>query len=184
MEALLNSFLLVAATEMGDKTQLLAFLLVARFRKPWIILLGILCATVLNHALAAFVGEWISLQISAPVLKWLLAITFFGFAAWVLIPDKEETPKASNQWGAFATTLVAFFIAEMGDKTQLSTVALAARYQNLFLVTLGTTLGMLFADGLAVFFGEKILKRISLKHLRRIAAGLFVLFGFSLLIGF
>jgi putative Ca2+/H+ antiporter (TMEM165/GDT1 family) len=184
MDIVLNSFLLVAATEMGDKTQLLAFLLVARFRQPWVILWGILVATVLNHAFAAFLGEWIAAQLSAQLLKWILAFVFFGFAAWVLIPDKEEEPKVKAPWGAFLTTLLAFFIAEMGDKTQLSTVALAAQYQNLLLVTLGTTLGMLFADGLAIFFGERLLKRVSMRSLRRVAAVLFFLFGVSLIIGF
>ncbi len=184
MEALLNSFLLVAATEMGDKTQLLAFLLVARFRKPWAILAGILVATVLNHVLAASVGEWLSLQVSPTTLRWILAVIFFSFAIWVLIPDKEEDPKASGKWGAFTTTLVAFFLAEMGDKTQLSTVALAAKYQNLFLVTVGTTLGMIFSDGLAVFFGEKITRLVSMKHVRWFSAMLFVLFGIGLVIGY
>ncbi len=184
MEILFNSFLLILATEMGDKTQLLALLLVARYRKPWTIMAGILVATILNHVFAAYVGEWLSLQISPMALKWVLALIFFAFAAWVLIPDKEDEPKSQNKWGAFATTTVAFFIAEMGDKTQLSTMALAARYQSLFLVTAGTTLGMLAADGLAVFYGEKLLRRFSLKLLRRVAAVLFVLFGVSILLGF
>lgn len=184
METLLNSFLLVAATEMGDKTQLLAFLLVARFRKPWTIISGILVATILNHLLAAYVGEWMASLVSPTTLRWILAVIFFAFAAWVLIPDKEEDPKASGRWGAFLTTLVAFFIAEMGDKTQLSTVALAARYQNLWLVTAGTTLGMIFSDGLAVFFGDKIIQRVSMKHVRWFSASLFILFGIGMLIGF
>ncbi|MBY0384417.1 TMEM165/GDT1 family protein [bacterium] len=181
MEVLFNSFLLVAATEMGDKTQLLAFLLVARFRKPWVILSGIFVATVLNHLLAAFIGEWVSQLVSPLTLRWVLAIIFFAFAVWVLIPDQEEDPKTKGRWGAFLTTLVAFFLAEMGDKTQLATVALAARYQSLVMVTTGTTLGMMFSDGLAVFFGEKILKKISLKYIRWFSALLFVLFGISLL---
>lgn len=184
MDVLLNSFLLVAATEMGDKTQLLALLLTVRFKKPWVILAGIVAATILNHLMAAYAGQWLSMQMSPMVLKWVLALVFFAFAAWVLIPDKEEEPKASGRWGAFLTTFVAFFIAEMGDKTQLSTVALAARYNQLVLVTIGTTLGMIVADGLAVFFGERLLKKMSLKHLRRIAAVLFVFFGISLLLGF
>jgi Ca2+/H+ antiporter, TMEM165/GDT1 family len=184
MEVLLNSFLLVAATEMGDKTQLLALLLTVRFKKPWVILWGIIAATILNHSLAAYAGQWLSLQMSPTTLKWVLALVFFGFAAWVLIPDKEEEPKAGGSWGAFLTTFVAFFIAEMGDKTQLSTIALAARYNQFVLVTIGTTLGMIVADGMAVFFGEKLLQKMSMKHLRRIAAVLFVFFGLSLLLGF
>lgn len=181
MEVLFNSFLLVAATEMGDKTQLLAFLLVARFRQPWVILGGIFVATVFNHLFAAFVGDWISQLLSPMMLRWVLATLFFAFAIWVLIPDKEEDPKIKGRWGAFATTLVAFFLAEMGDKTQLATVALAARYQNLAMVTAGTTLGMMFSDGLAVLFGEQILKKISLKYVRWFSALLFILFGLSLL---
>lgn len=181
MEILFNSFLLVAATEMGDKTQLLAFLLVARFRKPWVILGGIFVATVLNHLFAALVGGWISQLVSPLTLRWVLASIFLAFAIWVLIPDKEEEPKAKAHLGAFLTTLIAFFLAEMGDKTQLATVALAARYQNLALVTAGTTLGMMFSDGLAIFFGKKILKKISMKFVRWFSAGLFILFAVSLL---
>lgn len=184
MEVLINSFLLVAATEMGDKTQLLALLLTVRFKKPWVILSGIVAATILNHLLAAYAGQWLSMQMSPTVLKWVLASVFFAFAAWVLIPDKEEEPKASGRLGAFLTTFVAFFIAEMGDKTQLATMALAARYNQLILVTAGTTLGMIAADGLAIFFGERLLKKMSMKTLRIITAVLFVLFGISLIIGF
>lgn len=178
MTALFQSFLLVAATEMGDKTQLLAFVLASRFKKPGTVLLGILVATIANHLLAAYAGTWVSQAVSPTTLKWALGLTFIGFAAWVLIPDKwEEEGKVESRWGAFVTTTVAFFIAEMGDKTQLSTVALAATYGDLLMVTAGTTLGMMFSDGLAVIFGEKLTKKIPLKYVRYVSAFLFVLFG-------
>lgn len=184
LEAVLNSFLLVALTEMGDKTQLLAFVLAARFRKPWAVMGGILVATILNHALAAFFGSTVSHYVPPHVLKWILALTFFGFAAWILIPDKDEDIKEDHKYGAFMTTLVLFFFAEMGDKTQLSTVALAARYNDIVAVTIGTTLGMMFADGLAVVFGKSITEKISMKWVRWIAAASFLLFGVAILIGF
>jgi putative Ca2+/H+ antiporter (TMEM165/GDT1 family) len=183
MHAILNSFLLVAATEMGDKTQLLAFVLASRFRKPWAVMSGILVATILNHALAASLGNLVSQAISPQVLRWILGGTFIAFAVWVLVPDQEDSQKGEGRFGAFLTTLVAFFLAEMGDKTQLSTVALAAQYQDVFLVTVGTTLGMLFSDGLAVAFGERLTQRISLTWVRRISAGLFVGFGIAILLG-
>lgn len=182
MEILLKSFLLVAATEMGDKTQLLAFVLATRFKKPVAVLSGIFVATVLNHFLAAYFGSWISAQISPQTLKWILAAAFFGFAVWVLIPDKDDGEIKSSRWGAFGTTVIAFFLAEMGDKTQLSTVALAAQYDNLLLVTVGTTLGMMFSDGLAVVFGDKLAQKISMKYIRIFCASLFVLFGIGILI--
>ncbi len=184
MEAILNSFLLVALTEMGDKTQLLAFVLAARYRNPWAVMAGILVATILNHALAAFFGSIVSQYIPPDVLKWILALTFLAFAAWILIPDKDEEIKEEHKYGAFITTLILFFFAEMGDKTQLSTVALAARYNDIVAVTIGTTLGMMFADGLAVAFGKTITEKISMKWVRWIAAASFVVFGVAIIIGF
>ena len=184
MEAILNSFLLVAATEMGDKTQLLAFVLATRFRNPWAVLSGIFVATILNHLLAATAGSWISQAIPALYLKWILGLIFIFFAIWILIPDKDEQHPESEKYGAFVTTLVTFFLAEMGDKTQLSTVALAAKYGNVFHVTLGTTLGMMFSDGLAVIFGRSLTEKISMKWVRRGSAFLFVLFGLGIIIGF
>lgn len=184
MEIILKSFLLVAATEMGDKTQLLAFILASRFKKPWTILSGILVATILNHTLASSLGTWVSQIIPALYLKWILALSFFAFAAWILVPDKEDENKKEGRFGAFLTTLVAFFLAEMGDKTQLSTVALAAKYQSILLVTMGTTLGMMFADGLAVFFGDKITKIIPMKWVRIFASLLFVVFGLGIIVGY
>lgn len=181
MEAIFKSFLLVAATEMGDKTQLLAFILATRFKKPWAVMSGILVATILNHFLAAYFGQWISDQVSPQTLKWILASVFFGFAIWVLIPDKIDEEMKPSKYGAFLTTLVAFFFAEMGDKTQLSTVALAAQFDNLILVTVGTTLGMMFSDGLAVVFGEKLTQRIPMRAVHIFSAGLFVIFGIAVL---
>jgi putative Ca2+/H+ antiporter (TMEM165/GDT1 family) len=179
-----KSFLLVTATEMGDKTQLLALVLTTRFRKPWTIMAGILAATVLNHGLAAWAGQWISQTVSATVLKWILALTFFAFAAWVLIPDKDDEEVHTSSAGAFWVTLVSFFMAEMGDKTQLSTVALAARYGDLLWVTVGTTMGMLVADGLAVFLGDRITQWISLKWMRRVTSILFIIFGLFVLLNY
>lgn len=182
METILNSFLLVAATEMGDKTQLLAFVLASRFRKPWAVLSGILVATILNHLLAAFFGSWISQQIPPNYLQWILGLTFIAFAIWVLIPDKDENKNHESKYGAFITTLVAFFLAEMGDKTQLSTVALAAKYDSTVFVTVGTTLGMMFSDGLAVIFGEKLTQRIQMKWIRLVSALLFIAFGVGMIV--
>lgn len=181
MEQILNSFLLVAATEMGDKTQLLAFVLATRFRKPWAIMAGILVATVLNHLLAAYFGSWVSQVIPADYLRWVLGASFLVFAAWILIPDKDDSGSGHSRFGAFLTTTITFFLAEMGDKTQLSTVVLAAKYNNILLVTLGTTLGMLFSDGLAVAFGERLTQRIPLKWVRIFASVLFVGFGLGIL---
>lgn len=183
MEAILNSFLLVAATEMGDKTQLLAFVLATRFRNPWAVLSGIFVATVLNHLLAALFGSWVSQAIPTNYLKWILGGTFIAFAVWILIPDKDEDQKDHGRFGAFLTTLITFFLAEMGDKTQLSTVALAAKYDSIIRVTIGTTVGMMFSDGLAVIFGEKLTEKISMKWIRIFSAVLFVAFGIGIIIG-
>lgn len=180
MEAIINSFLLVFVGEMGDKTQLLALVLATRFKKPWTILGGVFVATLLNHALASWLGAWVAGFISPPVLKALLAMTFFGFALWILVPDKEEDLKSSGRFGAFVTTVIAFFLAEMGDKTQLATIALGARYSNLWLVTIGTTAGMMTSNALAIFLGDKLLARIPMSRVRLIACLLFVLFGFAI----
>lgn len=184
MEAFINSFLLVFAGEMGDKTQLLALILTARFKKPWTILLGVFIATLLNHALAAAAGGWVSSMFSPQVLKWGLALLFFAFAFWILIPDKEEDLKSESRFGPLLTTTVTFFLAEMGDKTQLATIALGARFTNTMLVTLGTTLGMLASNALAIFLGDKLLKRIPMKWVRLFACLLFIIFGIGILIKF
>ena len=169
---------------MGDKTQLLALVLTARYKKPWTILLGVFIATILNHALAAYAGGWLSSLLSPTALKWTLAIIFFAFAAWILIPDKEEDLKSEGKFGALITTIVVFFLAEMGDKTQLATIALGAHYTDTTIVTIGTTLGMMGSNALAIFLGEKLLKKIPMQWIRRFACGLFILFGLGLLIGF
>lgn len=181
MEALYQSFLLVAASEMGDKTQLLALVLALRFKKPWPIMAGILVATILNHGLASWFGGWVATLVSPGTLKIILALTFFAFAVWILIPDKDEDTPTNPRFGAFLTTLVAFFFAEMGDKTQLATIALGASFAAPVLVTIGTTLGMLFADGLAVFFGERFTRRIPMNYVRYGACFIFAVFGLGIL---
>lgn len=184
MESLLNSFLLVFISEMGDKTQLLALVLAVRFRKPLPIMFGIFVATVLNHALASLLGSLITQSVPSEVLKWLLSGTFIGFGLWMLVPDKAEALPEQYRWGPFLTTTAAFFFAEMGDKTQLATVALGAKYATPLLVTLGTTLGMLCADGLAVFFGHRLTEKIPMVFVNRLASVLFIFFGIAILIGF
>jgi putative Ca2+/H+ antiporter (TMEM165/GDT1 family) len=184
LEAILKSFLLVFVSEMGDKTQLLALVLAAKFKKPWPIMAGILGATLLNHALASYTGSFVTQYVSATVLKWVLAGTFIGFGLWMLIPDKDDGINNEHKWGPFLTTLVAFFFAEMGDKTQLATVALGAKYTAPLMVTLGTTIGMMGADGLAVFFGHRFTERVPMKLVHRIASGIFILFGIGILLGF
>lgn len=184
LEAIINSFLLVFVSEMGDKTQLLALVLGARFRKPWPIMAGILLATLLNHALASYAGSFVTHYISAEILKWVLAATFVGFGLWMLVPDKDEGFQEKHHWGPFLTTTVAFFFAEMGDKTQLATVALGAKFALPLFVTIGTTVGMLAADGLAVLFGHKFTDKIPMRLIHRIASVIFMLFGVGILLGF
>ncbi len=177
MEAVLTSFALVAASEMGDKTQLLAFSLASRFRRPWVVMAGILTATLANHALASQVGSWVSARVPERAMAAVLAATFIAFGIWTLRPDTLDGEQKPSRFGPFLTTAVLFFLAEMGDKTQLATVALAARYHSVVLVTAGTTLGMLASDALAVFIGEALAHRISMKWVRRAAAALFFAFG-------
>lgn len=185
--ALPSSFGLVAASEMGDKTQLLAFSLAARFKRPVPILMGILVATLLNHALAAALGGWIAAHLSPQALRWILGTLFIGFAVWTLKPDELDEAGRSDSgtgaWAAFATTCVVFFLAEMGDKTQFATMALGARFPDLLSVVVGTTLGMMLADGLAVFMGQQIGDRIPMQWVRRGAAVLFAAFGAVTLLG-
>lgn len=179
MEALFISTGVVALAEMGDKTQLLAFILAARFKKPLPIILGILCATVVNHGLAGALGAWITSAVSPDMMRWLLGLSFIGMAVWTLIPDKieEEETQVAQRLGVFGATLVTFFLAEMGDKTQIATVALAAHYGEPLLVVIGTTLGMLIADVPAVFVGNKFAEKIPMKLVHSIAAGIFALMG-------
>ncbi len=177
MEAILSSFALVAASEVGDKTQLLAFSLASRFRRPWPVMAGILVATVANHALASELGSWVSAHLPQRAMGAILAVTFVAFGLWTLRPDTLDGAGEASRFGPFLTTAFLFFLAEMGDKTQLATVALAARYHSVVAVTAGTTLGMLASDGLAVFLGEKLAARLSTTWIRRGAAALFFLFG-------
>ncbi|MBO9540850.1 TMEM165/GDT1 family protein [bacterium] len=185
MESLLVSTGVVALAEIGDKTQLLAFMLAARFKKPLPIILGILVATLLNHALAGAVGAWITTMISPQVLRWVLGLSFIGMAVWTLIPDQieEEEAKVAKRFGIFGATVLTFFLAEMGDKTQFATVAMAARYANPVWVVVGTTLGMMVANVPAVFVGEKLAAKIPMKLVHSMAAGLFALLGLATLLG-
>jgi putative Ca2+/H+ antiporter (TMEM165/GDT1 family) len=179
MEALFISTGVVALAEIGDKTQLLAFILAARFKRPLPIVLGILCATIVNHAMAGALGAWITSVTSPAVLRWMLGISFIAMAIWTLIPDKieEEETQAANRFGVFGATLITFFLAEMGDKTQLATVALAAHYSAPLMVVIGTTLGMLVADVPAVFVGNKFAEKIPMTLVHSIAAAIFALMG-------
>lgn len=182
METLINSFFLVFAGEMGDKTQLLALLLAAKYKKPWAILAGVFVATIFNHAIAAYAGNWVSSLVSENTLTWILAGTFFIFGLWILIPDKAEEFKEVGHFSAFITTVIVFFMAEMGDKTQLATIALGARYDNMFLVTFGTTLGMMASNALAIFLGDKLLAKIPMKWVRIFSCMLFIAFGIGILL--
>jgi putative Ca2+/H+ antiporter (TMEM165/GDT1 family) len=185
MEALLVSTGVVALAEIGDKTQLLAFILAARFKKPVPIILGILAATVLNHGLAGALGAWITSAISPEVLRWVLGLSFIGMAVWTMIPDKieEEETQVARRFGVFGATFITFFLAEMGDKTQIATVAMAAHYAQPLLVVIGTTLGMLIADVPAVFIGDKLANKIPMKLVHSIAAGVFAVLGIATLLG-
>ena len=179
MESLFVSTGVVALAEMGDKTQLLAFILAARFKKPVPIVLGILVATLVNHGLAGALGAWITSVLSPEVMRWALGLSFLGMAAWTLIPDKieEEETKIAGQMGVFGATLVTFFLAEMGDKTQLATIALAAHYAAPLMVVAGTTLGMLIADVPAVFVGNRFAEKVPMKLVHSMAAGIFAVMG-------
>lgn len=181
MEAIINSTILVFISEMGDKTQLLALVLAARFKKPLPILLGIFIATVLNHYLASLVGVYITQYLSPTVLRYILAATFVGFGLWILVPDKDEGLNQNYKWGAFVTTLIAFFMAEMGDKTQLATIALGARYASTLSVTFGTTFGMMLANAPVVFLGHWFTDKIPMKWIHRFASLLFIGFGIACL---
>lgn len=180
---MVTSFLLVAASEMGDKTQLLAFSLATRYRRPWVVMAGILTATILNHGLASGLGTFVSDHVPARTMALVLAATFVAFGLWTLRPDTLEERRGPDRLGPFATTAILFFLAEMADKTQLATVALAARYRSVVLVTAGTTLGMLASDGLAVFLGEKLAARVQMRWIRVGAASLFFAFGAASLWG-
>lgn len=185
MEALLLSTGVVALAEIGDKTQLLAFLLAARFKKPVPIILGILAATLINHGLAGAVGAWITYNVSPEIIRWVLGASFIAMAIWTLIPDEieEDEVMLAKRFGVFGATAVTFFLAEMGDKTQIATVAMAAHYPDPIMVVVGTTLGMLIADVPAVFIGDRLAKKIPMRLVHGIAAAVFVAIGVATLLG-
>ena len=184
MEAFFVSTGIVALVEIGDKTQLLAFCLAAKFRRPLPIVGGIFVATIANHAFAAAIGAWITSLMGPEILRWVLGISFLGMAAWTLVPDKLDDDAAPlAKYGVFVTTLIAFFVAEMGDKTQIATVALAARYDSVLAVVCGTTFGMMLANVPAVYLGDRIANRVSLKLVHGIAAMVFAALGVATLLG-
>lgn len=186
MDSLLVSAGVVALAEIGDKTQLLALLLAARFKKPWPIVLGILTATVINHGLAGALGAWITAAISPQMLRWILGLSFLAMAVWTLSPDKLDADRTriSTRLGVFGATFITFFAAEMGDKTQLATVAMAAHYADPVSVVIGTTIGMLIADVPVVFVGDRLATKLPIKLVTTIAAGMFALLGVATLAGF
>ncbi len=185
MEAFLISTGIVALAEMGDKTQLLSLVLAARFRKPWPIVWGILVATLANHALAGGLGTWVTHFMGPTVLRWVLGLSFLAMAAWMLVPDTLDDDEAdmAPKFGVFGTTVIAFFLAEMGDKTQIATVMLAAEYQSWLWVVAGTTLGMMLANAPVVWFGERITRLVPLAWVHRISAAVFVVLGLLVLLG-
>ncbi|WP_104489835.1 TMEM165/GDT1 family protein [Acinetobacter indicus] len=186
MYEFLISTAIVALAEMGDKTQLLALLLAARFRKPLPILLAILAATLINHGLSAALGQWITTILSPEILRWLLALGFIGMAIWMLIPDQlDDENESINKWqkyGVFGATFILFFLAEIGDKTQIATVALAARFDSIFWVMIGTTLGMMIANAPAVFIGNKMAEKLPVSLIHKIGALIFLIIGVSTLL--
>jgi putative Ca2+/H+ antiporter (TMEM165/GDT1 family) len=184
VEAFLVSTGVVALGEMGDKTQLLALLLAARFKRPLPIILGILVATLVNHAMAGAVGGWVAQALGPNLLRWVIGGSFLAMAVWMLIPDKIDDDEGTGieRFGVFGTTVVAFFLAEMGDKTQIATVALAARYTDLVSVVAGTTLGMMISNVPAVFLGDQVARRVSMKLVHAIAAAIFAVLGIMTLL--
>ena len=179
MQAFLVSTGIVTLAEMGDKTQLLALVLAARFRKPWPIVLGILVATVANHALAGALGAWVTTVLGPDVLRWVLGLSFLAMAGWMLIPDQfdDDEAGAAPRLGVFGTTLLAFFLAEMGDKTQIATVMLAARYHAYLWVVAGTTLGMMLANAPVVWLGDRITRRVPIRWVHLVSALIFAVLG-------
>lgn len=169
----------VALGEMGDKTQLLAIVLAAMFRRPWPIVAGILVATLANHAAAGALGGWVAQALGPDVLRWVIGLSFLAVAGWMLVPDKidDDAAGGKQRFGVFGTTVIAFFLAEMGDRTQIATVALAARYTDVVQVVLGTTFGIVLANVPAVFLGDKIAQKVSMKLVHGIAAAIFAVLG-------
>ena len=176
----------VALAEIGDKTQLLAFVLAARFKRPLPIIAGILCATIVNHGLAGALGAWITSTLTPETLRWVVGLSFIGMVIWTMTPDKieEEETQVTQRLGVFGATLVTFFLAEMGDKTQIATVAMAAHYPSPLLVVIGTTFGMLIADVPAVFIGDRFAQKIPMKLVHTIAAAMFAVMGLMTLLRF
>ena len=185
MDAFLISTGIVALAEMGDKTQLLSLVLAARFRKPWPIVWGILVATLANHALAGAVGSWVTTVLGPDVLRWVLGLSFIAMAVWMLIPDKldEDQGDDAPRMGVFMTTVVAFFLAEMGDKTQIATVMLAAQYNAWAWVVAGTTLGMMLANAPVVWLGDAITRRVPIRLVHLVSAVIFAVLGTMALTG-
>ncbi|WP_246190397.1 TMEM165/GDT1 family protein [Pandoraea captiosa] len=179
MSPFLVSTGVVALAEIGDKTQLLSLVLAARFKKPVPIILGIFVATLVNHGFAGAVGEWLSTAINPVIMKWAVVASFIGMAIWILIPDKLDDDEADTRrkFGVFVSTIITFFIAEMGDKTQIATVMLAARYQDFFGVVAGTTLGMMLANVPAVLVGHKFSGRLPTRAVHAVAAVIFLVLG-------
>ncbi|MBU6951233.1 TMEM165/GDT1 family protein [Hahella sp. HN01] len=184
MQAFLISTGIVALAEIGDKTQLLAFILAAKFRKPVPIILGIFVATIVNHAFAGALGSWVTSLMTPEILRWVLGVSFIAMAGWMLVPDKfDESEAKFAKLGVFGTTVIAFFLAEMGDKTQVATVALAAQYSSFFWVVAGTTLGMMIANAPAVLLGDRIAHRMPVRLVHGVAALIFVALGIATLLG-
>jgi putative Ca2+/H+ antiporter (TMEM165/GDT1 family) len=184
LETLLISTGIVALAEIGDKTQLLAFILATRFRRPLPIIAGILVATLLNHGFAGALGTWITTLLGPTPLRWVLGLSFLAMAAWTLVPDQLDADDApATRYGVFGTTLIGFFLAEMGDKTQIATVALAARYHAFYSVVAGTTLGMMIANVPAVLLGERIARVLPVRLVHLIAAAIFAVLGLMTLLG-
>ena len=187
IEPFFVSGMLVALAELGDKTQLLSLCLICKFHKRAPIILGILFSTIINHAGAAFFGQIITGTIGPDVLRWILGLSFIAMALWVLIPDKlddvDVKSRSKNNLGIFITTFIAFFMAEMGDKTQLATIALAAKYQAFEMVVAGSTLGMMLANVPVVYYGKKIIAKLPLPIIHRVVAVLFVVIGVLVLVG-
>ncbi len=183
MYAFFLSVGIVALAEIGDKTQLLSFVLAARYRKPIPIIAGILIATLLNHGVASALGAWIAQALADTSLRWILGLSFIAMAGWMLIPDSlDEAALRPPRWGVFMTTLVVFFLAEMGDKTQIATVALAARFDAFWTVLLGTTAGMMIANVPAVLIGERLANRLPVQAIHRVAAVVFLILGVAVLV--
>ncbi len=184
IEAWLVSIGVVALAEIGDKTQLLTLVLAARYRKPWPIVAGIFVATLVNHGIAGAVGAWLTKAIGPDAMRWVLGISFIAMAAWMLVPDKLDEGDAAERkvGGVFLSTTVLFFLVEIGDKTQIATVALAARFESLTAVVMGTTVGMLLANAPVAFFGEALARRLPVRAVHMVAAAVFALMGIALLV--